>query len=84
MRDLSALVQQWHAEGRTVIAVLHDLDHVRREYPQTLLLAREAVAYGDTTSVLSEPNLQRARQLADDRTPETEGTPVCQDDISPS
>ena len=24
--DLMALVQRWHGEGRTVVAVLHDLD----------------------------------------------------------
>jgi len=82
IRDLSALVQQWHREGRTVIAVLHDLDHVCQEYPQTLLLAREVIAYGDTASVLSAANLQRARELADDRSPETEGTPICQDDAA--
>jgi zinc/manganese transport system ATP-binding protein len=47
VRDLAALVRRWHDEGRTVIAVLHDLSHVRQEYPETLLLARELVARGD-------------------------------------
>lgn len=65
VRDLAALVRQWNREGRTVISVLHDFEHVRQEYPETLLLAREAVARGKTAEVLSEDNLLRARQLAE-------------------
>ncbi len=38
--DLLALVQRWHAEKRTVLAALHDMDLVRAHFPETLLLAR--------------------------------------------
>ena len=62
--DLAALVRRWNAEGRTIVSVLHDLEHVRQEYPQTLLLAREKVAAGPTAEVLSAEKLARARQLA--------------------
>ena len=62
--DLAALVRRWNREGRTVITVLHDFEHVRREYPETLLLAREVVARGATAEVLSADNLARARSLA--------------------
>lgn len=62
---LLALVQQWHAEGRTVIAVLHDDAQVLAHFGQTLLLAREQVAWGDTAQVLTPVNLQRARLLAE-------------------
>jgi len=65
VNDLAALVRHWSGEGRTVISVLHDFDHVRQEYPETLLLAREVVARGATAKVLSEANLQRARHLAE-------------------
>jgi zinc/manganese transport system ATP-binding protein len=65
VRDLAALVRQWNSEGRTVISVLHDFEHVRQEYPQTLLLAREVVARGATTAVLTDDNLLRARHLAE-------------------
>lgn len=65
VHDLAALVQKWNAEGRTVISVLHDFDHVRSDYPETLLLARELVARGKTADVLTEENLLRARQLAE-------------------
>ena len=63
--DLATLVRRWNAEGRTVISVLHDFEHVRQEYPETLLLAREVVARGATAEVLSEANLRRARHLAE-------------------
>jgi zinc/manganese transport system ATP-binding protein len=62
---LLTLVHRWHAEGRTVIAVLHDDEQVRVHFDQTVLLARELVAWGDTSTVLTAPNLQRARALAE-------------------
>ena len=65
VRDLAALVRRWNSEGRTVISVLHDFEHVRQEYPETLLLAREVVARGATAEVMSDTNLLRARQLAE-------------------
>jgi zinc/manganese transport system ATP-binding protein len=64
--DLLDLVHRWHGhEGRTVVAVLHDVDQVRAHFPDTLLLARECVAWGDTTSVLTPANLRRARQMSE-------------------
>lgn len=62
--DLMALILKWHTEGRTVAAVLHDVAAVRDAFPQSLLLAREPVAWGPTADVLSEENLQRARYLS--------------------
>ncbi|APW48231.1 zinc ABC transporter ATP-binding protein AztA [Rhodoferax antarcticus] len=62
---LLALIHRWHAEGRTVMAVLHDDEQVRQHFPQTVLLARELVAWGDTASALSQPNLRRARALSE-------------------
>ena len=70
--DLMHLVGHWHEEGRTVIAVLHDLDLVRRHFPQTLLLAREPVAWGNTAVALRPENLMRARAMPeawDERAP---------------
>jgi zinc/manganese transport system ATP-binding protein len=63
--DLEALIARWHREGRTVIAVLHDLEHVRGHYPESLLLAREPIARGPTAQVLNAENLFRARQRAE-------------------
>nr|WP_315430780.1 zinc ABC transporter ATP-binding protein AztA [uncultured Albidiferax sp.] len=62
---LLALVRQWHAEGRTVVAVLHDDAQVRQHFPHTLLLAREKVAWGPTAQVMTEPFLRQARAMAE-------------------
>ncbi|NRP74609.1 High-affinity zinc uptake system ATP-binding protein ZnuC [Ensifer psoraleae] len=61
--DLVQLVRQWAAEGRTVLCVLHDHGLVRQHFPQTLLLARKAVAWGRTDAVLTPENLLRARNF---------------------
>lgn len=63
--DLLDLVRRWNAEERTVVAVLHDLDLVRQTFPKTMLLAREAVAWGDTRTVMTAENLLRARRLTE-------------------
>jgi zinc/manganese transport system ATP-binding protein len=63
--DLINLILQWHREGRTIVAAIHDLDQARTHFPRTLLLAREAVAWGDTAEVLTEGNLLRARHLCE-------------------
>jgi len=61
--DLIDLVRRWHRESRTVVAVLHDLDVVRDVFPQTLLLAREKIAWGPTDNVLTAPNMLAARRM---------------------
>ncbi len=45
-------IVQWHQDGRTVIAVLHDLDLVQAHFPSTLVLARRCVAWGATEVAL--------------------------------
>jgi zinc/manganese transport system ATP-binding protein len=61
--DLIALMKRWHGEERTVMAVLHDLDLVRRNFPETLLLARSPVAWGETPATVTPENLLRARRF---------------------
>ena len=63
--DLVALVQRWHGEKRTVIAALHDFDLVRSAFPDALLLARELVAWGKTSDVLTQENLMKARRMCE-------------------
>ena len=60
-QSMSVLLDQvtrWHQEGRTVIAVLHDLDLVRARFPQTIVLAQRCVAWGRTDSALQETVVQ--------------------------
>jgi zinc/manganese transport system ATP-binding protein len=63
--DLIKLIHSWHAEGRTVLAALHEIDQVRAHFPSTLLLAREVVAWGETRKVLTPANLAKSRQLVE-------------------
>ncbi|HEY9073601.1 MAG TPA: metal ABC transporter ATP-binding protein [Desulfobaccales bacterium] len=67
-RTTSALLEvvlHWHAEKRTVIAVLHNFDQVKSHFPRTLMIAREPIGWGDTAEVLTPENLQRARQMSE-------------------
>lgn len=63
--DLLDLIRRWHGEQRTILIVLHDLDLARAQFPETLLLAREAVAWGRTQEVLTAENLLKARQMCE-------------------
>jgi len=63
--DLCALVQRWHGEKRTVIAAMHDLELVRANFPEALLLARAPVAWGATAEVLTPDNLLKARHMCE-------------------
>ena len=73
-RDLLDIVCRWHKSGRTIIAVLHDFDQVRAHFPETLLLAREAVDWGPTDVAMSSRNLFKARAMAESW---DEGAGVC-------
>jgi zinc/manganese transport system ATP-binding protein len=64
-RDLLDIVCRWHDAGRTIIAVLHDFDQVRAHFPETLLLAREAIEWGPTKVAMTSHNLFRARAMAE-------------------
>jgi zinc/manganese transport system ATP-binding protein len=61
--DLMDVVRRWHAEGRTVLTAVHDINLVRANFPQTLLLAREPVAWGPTHEVLTPENLEKAQHM---------------------
>jgi len=63
--DLLDLVRRWHRERRTVLAALHDIDLVKASFPESLLLAREPVAWGATAEVLTTENLGRARRMCE-------------------
>jgi zinc/manganese transport system ATP-binding protein len=63
--ELMQLVRRWHQERRTVIAATHDIELVKSNFPQCLLLAREAVAWGKTRDILTPDNLSAARSLCE-------------------
>lgn len=78
--DLLGIVAGWHRDGRTVLAVAHDLDLVRAHFPQTLLLARRAVAWGPTRDALGSDTLERARRFDEAW---HDDAPWCADDHAP-
>ncbi|MGE0804681.1 MAG: metal ABC transporter ATP-binding protein [Burkholderiaceae bacterium] len=51
--DLMSTITRWHAEGRTIAVVMHDLELVRRHFPRTLALGGADIAWGDTSSSLA-------------------------------
>jgi zinc/manganese transport system ATP-binding protein len=73
--DLIDIILRWHGEKRTVMAILHDVDLVLGRFPETLLLAREPIAWGRTAEVLEPKNLQRARRMHE---PWDETAPWCE------
>lgn len=52
--ELINLLKQWNKEGKTIIAVMHDLNLVREHFPYTVALAKEVIACGETDKVLTE------------------------------
>jgi len=62
--DLMTVILQWHGEGRTILVVVHDFNLVREAFPQSLLLAREPIAWGETANVLTDENLAQSRAMA--------------------
>ncbi len=73
-QDLLQLIHRWHEDHRTVIAVLHDFEQIRAHFPQTLLLAREVIAWDRTDIAMSGENLLRARAMAEHW---DENAPIC-------
>ena len=63
--DLMKLLNRWHGEKRTVLAVMHDIDLVREEFPETILIAREPVAWGATDKALTAANMLKARSMSE-------------------
>ncbi len=61
--DLLGLLRQWQAQGKTVLAVLHDLAQVRAHFPHTLMLARQLVAWGPTEQVLTPEHLRQMQAM---------------------
>jgi zinc/manganese transport system ATP-binding protein len=72
--DLLDIIRRWHGERRTVIAVLHDMDLVRANFTDALLLARSPVAWGPSREVLTAENLFKARHMIEAFDPEA---PIC-------
>ncbi len=58
--ELLGLLQRWQAQGRTVVAVLHDLTQVREHFSHTLLLGGPSPVWNTTAAVLQPAALIQA------------------------
>lgn len=57
---LMRVIQACQQQGKTVIAVIHDLALVQRYFPTTLLIATHLIASGKTSDVLTQQYLLQA------------------------
>jgi zinc/manganese transport system ATP-binding protein len=64
VETLLTLIARWHREGRTIVAVVHDMAQARAHFPSALLLSCRPVAWGEAASVLTADNLARAASAA--------------------
>lgn len=53
-RDMLALIKRWHAQSRTVVVVIHDMNLVREHFPETLMINGRVMAWGETLAVLKQ------------------------------
>ena len=58
--ELAGLLQEWNRAGKTIITVMHNLNLVRRFFPETVILAREIIASGKTAECVTAENIEKA------------------------
>ncbi len=58
--ELTHILRNWEAQGRTVLAAVHDPEIARRCFTRGVLLDTALVAAGPIAEVLSPPNIERA------------------------
>lgn len=58
--ELVHILRSWEAQGRTVLAVVHDLNLARSHFRHALLLNGNVIAAGETSRVLTEANIDLA------------------------
>ena len=63
--DLIDLIKRWQGEERTILVVAHDMPMIRENFPQTLLLARQKIGLGNSSDILTQDNLARARRFTE-------------------
>ncbi len=55
--QLVEIIQQWRAEGRAILIVLHDLSAVMTLSDSCLLIGRHRARFGQTTQIITRQNL---------------------------
>lgn len=57
--DLMQIITDWHQQGKTVLAVLHDIELVKHHFKQVLLLNQQTPQYGDPNEILAASPLSK-------------------------
>ncbi len=60
--ELTHILLNWQAQGRTVLAAVHDLELARKHFANGILLSSKLIAAGPVKEALSEENLAIAFQ----------------------
>ncbi|HEY9153901.1 MAG TPA: metal ABC transporter ATP-binding protein [Opitutaceae bacterium] len=58
--ELAHILQSWRAQGRTVLAVVHELELARTHFQNAILLKTQLIASGPTAEVLTPANVDLA------------------------
>lgn len=61
--ELLRVIRAWTLRGRTVLAVLHDIDLARRHFDHAVLLDTRLVCAGPPTAALTEEHVRNAYHL---------------------
>lgn len=57
---LLTLIQEWHALGKTILVVLHDLEMARGFFKEAILLSRTCWGWGPAKEVLTDDRVREA------------------------
>lgn len=63
-KELCELIQLWESAGKTVIVVLHDLNLACQYFTNTLILARDKIAFGRSSETVTRENLAQAESVS--------------------
>ncbi len=66
---LMQILLDWHAKGRTIICVLHDLLMIRKYFPESFLLAGHCLGRGHTHALFEQKLLSFDLDMAEIKTP---------------
>lgn len=64
INDLMKVIQKWHAKGKTLLVVNHDMDLVQDHFPTSLLVARRILDWGNTKDIVTLDNLRLAKNIS--------------------
>lgn len=59
VKDLLRLIEKWHNQGKTILAVMHNLKLVKNHFPNTILLSKKIISSGKTSDVIDPSNLAK-------------------------